>query len=238
MLLDINQIVDILLLEIESVDGEILSNIDLSFGTTLDPFFSSPNKVRAIAGSYISDVPDQILLYLINAYSIEAMNTAVCNTELWSKWEYYASLWVAYKTALNAILNSKSYVEDSGQKIYKKLGDFSISKDSTSGETPTSGLINKLECELLKLSVAVKWCKEPLIDCVKGVASNDLRNSSAAQLVIKGGNVPRPMFGRTFRNSGRHPQLTRIVKEYDRYVLTNSTNIRGDEELDGYELLK
>lgn len=238
MILDINQIVDILLLEIESVDGDILSNVSLSFGTTLNPFFSTPNKVRGIAGSYLTDIPDQILLYLINSYSIEALNTTICDPNNWEKWEYYASLWVGYKTALNAVLNSKSYVGDSG-KVYKKLGDFSISKDATSGESSAKGLIDKLECELLKLSVAVKFCKEPLIDCVKGVSSTDLRNAVPAQLVIKGGSLPRPAFGRTFRNTGRYPQLTRVLKDYDRYVLTNYTGneFKNSENLDGYELL-
>jgi hypothetical protein len=150
---------------------------------------------------------------------------AICNRANFPKWEYNASLWVAHKTALNAVMNSKTYVEDAGQKIYKKLGDFSVSKDTTHKETPTRDLIHKLECELLKLSVAVKFCKEPLIDCVKGVASNDLRNSSAAQLVKKGELVSAPMFGRTFRQQGRHPQLTRYIKEYDRIVLTNSPNV-------------
>jgi hypothetical protein len=240
MLLDINQIVDIMILQIESVDGDILDNLGLSFGTTLDPFYSTPNRVRALVGSYLTEVPDQIILYLINSYSIEANNLAICNIGKWPKWEYYASLWVANRVALNAIINSKTYLDEAGQKVYKKLGDFSISKDGTGDTSPLKIIVDKLECDILKLAVAVKFCKEPLIDCVKGVASNDLRNSSAMQLVKKGELTPNILVGRTFRQAGYTPMLTKYIKEYDRLIATNFMPVispyREDYQQDSYVL--
>lgn len=220
MLLDKNQMLDIIISEVESVDGDILENVSISFGTVFDPLLSTPNRIRALAGSYLLDVSDDIILYLIHSYSMEAFNSAICDTTKWPKWTYYASLWVAYKVAMNAVMNSQQYVTETGQKTYKKLGDFSVSKDMTS-DVPAKKLLEKLDCELLKFGVAVKFCREPLIDCVKGVSANDLRNTSAAQLVKKGDKQPHPVVGRTFRQVGRYPGFTKILQEYDRLVFSN-----------------
>ena len=72
MLLDSNQMIDIMIEDIESVDGDIIENVGVSFGTLFDPLLSTPNRIRALAGSYLTDVPDDILLYLIHSYSLEA----------------------------------------------------------------------------------------------------------------------------------------------------------------------
>lgn len=223
MLLGQNQLVDILISGIESTDGDILNDISSSFSTTFGPLYSTPNKIRAIAGSYVKDISDDALLYLIHIYSVEADNLATCAKTSFSKWQYFASQWVTYSAALNAIYNADIYVGVSGQKIYKKLGDFSISKDGTGKDSnPAHGIIDKLECEIFKLIVSVKFCREPLTSCDKGVSSNDLRNGVAAQLTVKGGDLPRPMFGRTFFSSGRHPGMTGYIKILDRYRLTNA----------------
>lgn len=220
MLLDSNQMIDIMIGDIESVDGDIIENVGVSFGTLFDPLLSTPNRIRALAGSYLTDVPDDILLYLIHSYSLEAFNLSICDNTKWDKWKYYASLWVAYKVAENAVTNSPKYVNETGQKTYKKLGDFSVSKDMTA-DVPAKKLLDKLSCELLKFGVSVKFCREPLIDCVKGVSENDLRNTLAMQLVKKGENTPQVKVGRTFRQVGRYPGFTRILQEYDKLVFSN-----------------
>jgi hypothetical protein len=79
----------------------------------------------------------------------------------------------------------------------------------------------KLECEILKLSVAVRFCKEPLTSCDKSLVGTDLRNNLAAQLVVKGESLVKPGFGRTFFGSGKHPAMTGYVRILDRYRLTN-----------------
>lgn len=215
-----NQIIEFILTGIESQDGDVLDIIEHSYATEFSPIYSTPNKVRAIAGSYIKRVPDEILWYLIHLYSVEANMVSTCSDNDPDKWKYYASLWVTYKTALNAIYNAEVYMGESGNKSYKKLGDFSISKDgskNTSG--PARGLIEKLECDIFKLEVSVRHCREPLLECT-GVNA-DTYSPKAAQPTIKGGSRPRPAFGRTFYSGGRHPQWTGMIKGHDRWMLTN-----------------
>jgi hypothetical protein len=220
--LENNLLIDILVTGIASVDGDLFGNLSHSFATTFDPLLSTPNKVRAIAGSYVQEISDSMLLYLINTYSVEAYALTHCLSEdNESKWQYYASLWVTYTSALNAVYNSKAYAGESTNKVYKKLGDFSISKDNTKiGSGPAKGLIDKLECEIFKLSVAIRYCRDPLLECIKG-SGDDLYNPAAAQLVTKGSALPKPPFGRTFYPTGRHPGWTGIIRGYNRYHLTN-----------------
>lgn len=222
MELENNLLIDIVLTGIKSTDGDLLGDLSYSFSTVFDPLYSTPNKVRAIAGSYVKEISDEMLLYLIHTYSVEADHLGLCvNEDNEDKWRYYASLWVTYSAALNAVYNSKSFAGEAANKIYKKLGDFSISKDNSAGGSgPAKGLMDKLECEIFKLAVAVRYCRDPLLECIKG-SGDDLYNPAAAQLVIKGGSLPRPAFGRTFYTAGRHPQWTGIIKGYDRHHLTN-----------------
>jgi hypothetical protein len=222
MLLSSNQLVEIVISEIESIDDETINLIEYSFSTTFDPLYSTPNKVRALAGSYLQDVSDEMLIYLIHLFSVEADMLSVCKKENFSKWNYYAGLWVAYNVSVEAIMNSSFYINNGGQKIYKKLGDFSISKDNTNKDSaPAHVMLEKLKCEILKLSVAVKFCKEPLAVCDKAMFEQDLRNGVASQLVVKGENLPRPMLGRVFHKDGRHPQMTGFVRILDKFRLTN-----------------
>jgi hypothetical protein len=222
MVLENNLLIGITLTGIESEDDDIFQDIDYSFSTTFDPLYSTPNKIRAVAGSYIKDISDSMLLYLIHTYSVQADNISICDHDTFSKWEYYAGLWVTYNVALDATLNSDMYVGQAGQKIYKKLGDFAISKDATSKDgSPTEGMITKLECEILKLAVSVRFCREPLTTCDKSLISNDLRVGVPAQLVVKGEALIQPGFGRTFYGTGHHPGMTGYVRILDRYRLTN-----------------
>lgn len=234
MLLGNNQLVSILVNGIESVDGDLIESIDYSFATNFNPLYTTPNKVRALAGSYLQDISDEMLMYLIHLFSIEADMLSICKKESFSKWNYYAGLWVAYNVSVEAIMNSNLYISNGGQKVYKKLGDFSISKDNTNKDSaPTQVMLEKLKCEILKLSVAVKFCKEPLTACDKAVSDQDLRNGIASQLVVKGENLPRPMLGRVFEAEGRHPQMTGFIRILDRFRLTNVSPYYYDFENNG-----
>lgn len=234
MVLGNNQLINLVISNIESVDNDIIESIDYSFSTTFDPLYSTPNKVRAIAGSYISDISDEMLLYLIHKFSVEADNLSVCDHSKFPKWTYYAGLWVAYNVALEAILNSGMHLGNAGNKVYKKLGDFAISRDnSKTGKTPSTEMLDRLECEILKLSVSVKFCREPLTTCDKSLIGTDLTNRLAAQLVTKGGDLPRPMFGRMFMRSGEYPAMTGFIKSLDKFRLTNATPGFFDSERNG-----
>lgn len=224
MILENNLLVEIVLSGLESIDGDLFPDITHTFSTTFNPLYSTPNKIRAIVGSYVQDISDQMLLYLIHVFSVEANNLSICDHVAFPKWNYYAGQWVAYNTALEAVMNSDLYVNTSGQKTYKKLGDFSISKDNSApGSNPSQMMVDKLECELLKLSVAIRFCKEPLTSCDKGLVGNDLRNGVAAKLVLKGEFQAKPLIGRTFIQSGRYPAMTGFIKLYDKYKMTNDT---------------
>jgi hypothetical protein len=234
MLLGNNQLVNILINEIESVDGEIIDLIDYSFATTFSPLYSTPNKIRAIVGSYIENISNEMLLYLIHIFSIEADMLAICKKEDSAKWSYYAGLWVANNVAVESIMNSNFYVNNAGQKVYKKLGDFSISKDNTSSDSfPAHVMLEKLKCEILKFSVSVKFCKEPLTTCDKSLFEQELRNGVASQLVVKGESLSKPMFGRVFHRDGRHPQMTGFIRILDKFRLTNVSPNHYDFENNG-----
>lgn len=222
-----NQLVTVVLENIYSVDNDVIASTTSQFATHLSPLYSSPSRIRKDAGSYLSDISDDVLNQLILKFSLEADAIAVCDTQDYEKWEFYAEKWVSYNAALTAIYNSTIFLGESGGKSYKKLGDFSISKDSRDsgdgGGGPAKSFINKLECEIFKLEVAVRLCKEPLLECdsdaLDGISTY---NPSAAQTVIKGGSVAgRPVFGRTFIQQGMHPAWTGWLEKNNRKQMTN-----------------
>lgn len=221
-----NQLVSIVLENIYSVDNDLITSTSSDFITHLSPLLSSPYRVRKIAGSYLSDISDDVLNQLILKYSLEAECIAVCDTTTFDKWDFYAEKWVNYNTALFAIYNSPVFLGESGGKSYKKLGDFSISKDSRdSGDSsgPAKSFMKKLECELFKIEISVRLCQQPLLECdsdaLGGVSTH---NPSAALTVVKGGSVVgRPSFGRTFTQQGQHPAWTGWIEKNGRKQLTN-----------------
>lgn len=218
-----NQMVFIRIEGVEGVSGEKMAPFSLSFTTILQPMLSTPNRVREVAGSYIQEISDDILNQLILKYSLEAINIASCDTTKYEKWEFYASKWVTLKVAADAIYNSSIYLGDPSGKVYKKLGDFSISKDAKDGDTgsPARAFLEKLECEIFKLDITIRFCKEPLLTC-EGVDNDALYSPAPAKLVVKGQNLCQPMFGRTFLQIGNQPQWTGWIKGMNnRKHLTN-----------------
>jgi hypothetical protein len=229
MNLSTNQLVTIIIKEIKSTDNEVLSLLQTTFVSKLTPMYSTPLKIREIAGSFITDVSDDILNQLILKYSVEADMLATCDTVMWDKWQFYASKWVALKVAVDAIYNSEMYITTTNKgKTYKKLGDFSVSTDLKTRDPIdyVKKFLTKLECEIFKLNVSIRLCKEPLIECdadlLEDIASS---YNVPAQTVIKGGSVPgRPIFGRGFAQRGQHPQWTGWLTRNNRKEMTNYVN--------------
>lgn len=222
MILDINQFVSIVLSEIKSVDGDILKDVATSFTTTMKPMLSTPLRIREVAGAYLSEISDDVLNQLILKYSLEAKNTALCDTTQWDKWEFYTTKWVTFNVAVDSIYNSPIYVGQINGKQYKKLGDFAISIDNSDvGDGAVKRFLSNMECEITKLGVSVKNCREPLLSCTQaGLDSGYMPKPS--QNVTKGSGVGRPAFGRTFLASGAHPQWTGYIDQYNRSHLTNA----------------
>lgn len=221
-----NQLVTIVLSDVYSVDNDIIVSTSTDFATHLSPLLSSPFRIREIAGSYLTSISDDVLNQLILKYSLEAQAIAVCDTTEYDKWDFYAEKWVAYNSALAGIYNAPIFLGESGGKAYKKLGDFSISKDSRDGDDgggPAKAFIKKLECEIFKIEISVRLCREPLLEC-DSEALEDIvtHNPSAALTVTKGESLAgRPTFGRTFRQEGQHPAWTGWLKKNNRKQITN-----------------
>lgn len=219
-----NHLVSVILTNVRSEDGDVISVTESAFVTTMTPMYSTPQRVREIAGSYITEITDDILNQLILKYSQEADMLATCDTTQSEKWSYWATQWVSLKVAVDSIYNSTLYLGESGGKTYKKLGDFSISRDSSSGDGsgPAKAFLTKLECEIFKLDVSIRLCKEPLLECdSENLDTASLYNPSAAKTVVKGECTARPVFGRTFYQMGRHPQWTGWLYSNNKKYLTN-----------------
>lgn len=224
-----NQLIAITISDIFDTDGQSIPTVESSFVTKLTPMYATPLRVREVAGSYIPEVSDDILNQLILKYSVEADMYATCDTVAWSKWSFYASKWVMLKVAVDVIYNSEMYVSTTNKgKVYKKLGDFSISTDLKARDPidHVKKFLVKLECEIFKLSVSVRLCKEPLIEC-----SSDLLEDIAAhynvpaKTVVKGGlRSDSPSFGRTFVQNGQHPQWTGWIKRNNRQFMSNQVD--------------
>lgn len=235
MYLEINEIVTINLTGIKSTDGDDLQEFSSYFTTEMNPMYSSPTKVSQLIGNYLDGIGEDIINQLILAYSYEAEVLTACDVTD-NKWKFLSSQWVSLKVATDVLYNSNLYLGESGGKVYKKLGDFSISKDSdTDAGGPVKGMLDKLNCEIFKLEVAVKNCMDPLLTCegmdIQAYAGR--RQASAG--VIKGQHDPnRPMFGRGFVADAAYPAMRGFLKDYRRKKQTNRGYFGGYSDGRGY----
>ena len=205
-----------------TVSGQMTDPISLDFVTELSPLLSSPLRVRKIAGAYLEEFDDFIIYQLLFTYSLEATLRSPCN-KLDTSWLLSARKWVAYKTILDLLYNSDNFAKSGSGKSSKKLGDFSISgESSTAGsEGPMGKMISKIECEIFKLNPAILNCMPELLSC-ENKTDLDLYVPKKSQLVIKGGNVPRPLMGRTIEASRLdNPLLDSFIIENGRMIRTN-----------------
>lgn len=224
MYLTKNELVSIGLSGIKSIDGDTLLDFSSYFTVYMYPMYSSATKVTQSIGSYMDGIGIDIINQLILKYSYEAEVMTSCDVSD-EKWKFITGNWVTYKVAADLLYNSKIYLGESEGKVYKKLGDFSISKNPGGGYNggPVKQMLQKLDCEIFKLEIAVKHCMEPLLTC-EGI--NDpqslLAKRSPSAAVIKGQYDPnRPMFGRGMILDGRYPAMTGFIDYYRRRYSTN-----------------
>jgi hypothetical protein len=119
--------------EIESTTSELLAEgVESYFTTEMSPLYASVNDARKIAGPHIQDISDDVLNQIIYQFSIQAEGMAKCSPE--GSWFIYAGNWVLYKTLSVVLKNAEEYISSGEGKVFKQLGDFSVSRDSGSSD--------------------------------------------------------------------------------------------------------
>lgn len=188
MILNINNLIQIeLLAGIEATDDSVmLSDFCSYFTTEMSPMYASVIDVRRLIGAFIIEIPDDVINQLILEWSYIGQDMTRCDTT--DKWLRYVNKWVAYKVALVVLYNTEEFKVSSSDKVFKQLGDFSVSKggSNSSGEG-LAKLVDWLECEAFKYEHAIRECGEPLMNCL-GLTDNDAMpyEPKLAQLVEKG----------------------------------------------------
>lgn len=182
--------------EIKSQDGDFLSEKFESFFTTeMYPMYSSVYEIRRIAGLYIADISDNIINQLIHVHSMMAEDLA--SFEPNSKWERFAGTWVSYKTAYVLITNTEDFIKAGEGKVFKQLGDMSVSREKASNtDAGLVKMLKYLECEIYKYEHAIRSGLSPLMDCL-GLTDMEARAyvPKLAEIVEKGAydvNKPFP----------------------------------------------
>jgi len=226
MILNINDLVEVQLLAgIEAITGETLDNPFFSYFTAeMSPLYSSTLDIRRLVGAYITEIPDDVLNQLILEWSFMANDLATCTQD--AKWLRYANKWVTYKVSLIIMYNTEEFRGSTSDKVFKQLGDFSISKGG--GSTGCEGvtkLIDWLECEAFKYEFSVRDCVAPLMNCLGLTDNNALPYTpKLAELAEKGVNtVNKPIGGRRWMsfNSGHPRGNNTLVNFYGRNYKTN-----------------
>lgn len=153
--------------EILATDGEKLSEpTELYFTTEMKPLYSSARSIRKIAGPYVSEISDDLMNQLLHQFSVTAEELAPenCNDRRWEVWAGYFAL---YSATLTLLTNTEMFIDTGGTKVFKQLGDFSVSREGGgAADAGINRLLNWLECELYKYGYAVKNCTPPLLDCL------------------------------------------------------------------------
>ena len=221
-MLNKNRLITIKVKDIESLSGGHLPSSEIDFITELEPLLSTPSRVRKVAGSYLAEMDDFIIYQLLFKYSLEAIEGSDCDHSD-KAWIMYARKWTAFKTVLDLIYNAPLFLQESNGKVYKKLGDFAISKEAgKSGDSSAAGkMIERVECEIFKLNHAVFNCLQPLLTC-ENVSLDDIYTPRRSEMVTKGENVWRPLMGRGLSQvrSG-NPLLNSFLINQGRLVRTN-----------------
>jgi hypothetical protein len=191
-----NNIISLYLFEdITSVDGESLGETFESYFTTeMYPMYSSVYEVRRIAGMYITNISDDIINQLIHVNSLLAEDLSMHQPD--EKWARFAGVWVAYKTAYILITNTEDFIKAGEGKVFKQLGDLSISREKASNtEAGLIKMMKYLECEMYKYEHAVRSGVSPLMDCM-GLTDINARSyiPRLAEIVEKGVNDPNKPF--------------------------------------------
>jgi len=166
MILEINNLITIeLKAGIKSTTGdELQSDYTSYFTTEMSPMYGSAAGVRRLVGAHAEGISDDIINQIILEYSVIAQDLGDCTID--SRWQRYTEVWVTYKAALIILYNTEEFKQSGSGKLFKQLGDFSIS----TGGPPTDKaglvkLIDWLECQAFKYEIAVRYCSQPAINC-------------------------------------------------------------------------
>jgi len=210
MILSINNLITVELLSgIEATDGSVLTGDFFSYFTTeMTPMYSSVLAVRSIVGSFVTEISDDIINQLILKYSILAQDLGEdCIMD--DRWLRYASEWVTYKVSLIILYNTEDFKSSSQGKVFKQLGDFSVSRDNGGSNSGggISTLAKWLECEAFKYEHAIRNCTTPSLNC-EGLTNSDKLPyiPTMPGLVEKGENdINRLISGRRWISGNGYP---------------------------------
>lgn len=146
------------------------------FTTSYRPFYCTVEKIRAVVGSFLREIPDDTIARNIYLNSLEAYNIA--NT-IYSQynWDtdsptFAAKMWVCCKTQYDMLYAKLLDMASSGPGTIKRLGDFTI-QESTDIQAGIKGALQKaLDCTNAWLKLLLgKFRRAKSQMVVKGVAS-------------------------------------------------------------------
>lgn len=209
MTLNINSIITLeLSAGIKATDGtSMLEDYFTYFSTEMTPMYSSTISVRSIVGSFVTEIPDDVINQLILKYSILSQDLGY-NCTIDDRWLRYASEWVTYRVSLIILYNSDDFKSSSAGKVFKQLGDLSVSRDNSgSSNTGIKNLIDWLECEAFKYEHAIRNCGLPALNC-EGLTDTDKLpyTPTPAALVEKGqDDINKLIPGRRWISSQNYP---------------------------------
>ncbi len=228
MILELNNLITVELSSgIESTDDIPLAVDYCSYFTTeMTPMYASVFDVRRYVGAFVTEIPDDVINQLILEWSITAQDIAVSMCDDESKWLRYANKWVTYRVSLIILYNTEEFRGISGDKLFKQLGDFSVSKGggSSSGTSGIDSMIDWLECEAFKYEFSIRNCTAPAMNCL-GLEDNDAMPyfPRASKLVEKGlYDKNKPMVGRRWMTTVKGiPRGNNTIDYYNRRYHTN-----------------
>lgn len=167
-----------------TIDDDVVDSTGVALGaqfrfmitTAYRPFYCAIQRIRAVIGSFIREVPDDTVARQIFFNSIEAYNIA--NT-IYSQytWDmdhppFAAQMWVCCKTQYDLLYSKLLDMASVGPGMMKRLGDFSI-QESTDIQAGVKGALQKaLDCANAWLKLLLgKYRRAKAQMAVKGVAS-------------------------------------------------------------------
>lgn len=121
--------------DITDTDGVALEDTTLYYTTTYDPFYSSPDQIRAHAGPWVNYLRDEAIALLIHWSSKEADFLKRCTVYNQTNYKFARTMYVTYDTILKIFNQPGGGMEagfSSGRK--KQLGDLSISDGTPNTE--------------------------------------------------------------------------------------------------------
>ena len=163
--------------KVKDYEGNTLGNqYRFMFTTVYRPFYWSVEKIRAVIGSFLREIPDDTIARNIYLNSIEAYNIAntIYSQYLWDidNPTFAARMWVGCKTQYDLLYAKLLDMASMGPGMIKRLGDFTI-QESTDIQFGIKGALNKaLDCANAWLKLLLgkyRRAKSKLV--VKGVTS-------------------------------------------------------------------